>query len=209
MDRREPASTRTAPSTSTLGTRRARAAAGLLLAMPGAVYLYQGEELGLPEWLDMPDDAREDPVFANTGGAKKGRDGCRVPLPWTAEPAGGHGFSPAATTPARRGCRSPTDWGRYAADVQDGDDTSMLELYRRLVAARRALLTADEAELVVDDADDVVAMRRGPSSWSATPVGEPVDVAAAAGLSPVLTTGRRRPTGRRPSPADTTVWFAP
>ena len=90
--------------------------------MPGAVYLYQGEELGLPEWLDMPDDVRQDPVFANTGGAKKGRDGCRVPLPWTADPAGSHGFSPAGGTAARRGCRSPTDWGRYAADGQDGDD---------------------------------------------------------------------------------------
>ncbi len=76
-----------------LGTVRARAAAGLLLAMPGAVYLYQGEELGLPEVLDLPDEAREDPVFARTGGALIGRDGCRVPLPWTAAVAASHGFS--------------------------------------------------------------------------------------------------------------------
>ncbi|MET0461099.1 MAG: alpha-amylase family glycosyl hydrolase [Ilumatobacteraceae bacterium] len=193
-----------------LGTRRARAAAGLLLAMPGAVYLYQGEELGLPEWLDLPDDAREDPVFANTGGAKKGRDGCRVPLPWTAEPAGSYGFSPARGT-AAPWLPQPDDWGRYAADVQDGDDGSMLELYRRLVARRRTLLTADAAELV-DVADDVVAMWRGAVLVVCNAGSAPVDVALAAGLRPVLTTDAADASdadGGSTVPGDTTMWFAP
>ena len=76
-----------------LGTRRARAAAGLLLSLPGATYLYQGEELGLPEVLDLPDEVRQDPTFFRTNGERKGRDGCRIPLPWTAEADGSHGFS--------------------------------------------------------------------------------------------------------------------
>ena len=66
-----------------VGTRRARAAALFELGLPGCVYLYAGEELGLPEVLDLPDEARQDPIFARTGGAEIGRDGCRVPLPWT------------------------------------------------------------------------------------------------------------------------------
>ncbi len=112
------------------GTRRARAAAGLLLALPGAVYLYQGEELGLPEVLDLPDEAREDPLFARTGGRQLGRDGCRIPMPWTADPAGAHGFS---SLPAHREpwLPLPADWGEHAADLQDGEPASMLTLYRQ------------------------------------------------------------------------------
>ena len=65
-----------------LGTRRARAAALVMLALPGGAYIYQGEELGLPEVLDLPDSVRQDPTFFRTGGEERGRDGCRVPLPW-------------------------------------------------------------------------------------------------------------------------------
>ena len=68
-----------------LGRRRARAAALLLFGLPGAAFPYQGQELGLEE-VDVPDEARQDPIFHRTGGARKGRDGCRVPLPWTSEP---------------------------------------------------------------------------------------------------------------------------
>ena len=187
----------------------ARAAAGLLLAMPGAVYLYQGEELGLPEWLDMPDDARQDPVFANTGGVRKGRDGCRVPQPWTADPAGSHGFSPTDRPAAAPWLPQPADWGSFAADLQDGDDTSMLELYRRLVDRRRTLLTADDAELV-DVTDDVIAMWRGPVLVVCNTGAEPIDVALAVGLRAVVTTDASvGADGGSTVPGDTTVWFAP
>ncbi|MEM9042119.1 MAG: alpha-amylase family glycosyl hydrolase, partial [Actinomycetota bacterium] len=76
-----------------LGLRRSRALVSLMMAMPGAVYLYAGEELGLPEVLDIPADRREDPVFHQTGGQRIGRDGCRIPLPWTDDPATNFGFS--------------------------------------------------------------------------------------------------------------------
>ena len=76
-----------------LGTRRARAAALLTMALPGAVYIYQGEELGLWEVEDIPDELRQDPIWHRTGGADPGRDGCRVPLPWSG-PEPPFGFSP-------------------------------------------------------------------------------------------------------------------
>jgi len=74
-----------APTDPVLGTRRARAAALLTMALPGGVYIYQGEELGLSEVEDLPDDVRQDPVFARTAGADIGRDGCRVPVPWSGD----------------------------------------------------------------------------------------------------------------------------
>jgi len=78
------------------------AAALLMLALPGSVCLYQGEELGLPEVLDLPDDCRQDPRFFRSGGAVHGRDGCRVPIRGAATPR-----RTASATPARRGCPAP------------------------------------------------------------------------------------------------------
>jgi Glycosidases len=92
-----------------LGTRRARAAALLAMALPGSVYLYQGEELGLWEVEDIPDELRQDPIWHRTGGADPGRDGSRVPLPWSGvDPP--FGFSPPrpAWSP---GCRSRSSGG--------------------------------------------------------------------------------------------------
>ena len=89
-----------------LGTRRARAAALLTMALPGSVYLYQGEELGLWEVEDIPDERRQDPIWHRTGGADPGRDGSRVPLPWAGlEPP--FGFSPPDGQPRSPGCPSP------------------------------------------------------------------------------------------------------
>jgi alpha-glucosidase len=82
-----------APIDAALGQRRARAATLLLLGLPGCVYLYAGEELGLPEVLDLPDAARQDPVFFNSKGESIGRDGCRIPLPWTCDPSLSFGFT--------------------------------------------------------------------------------------------------------------------
>src|SRR4051812_27006929 len=107
------------------GPREARAAALLLLALPGPVFLYQGQELGLEE-VDLPDDVRQDPIFERTGGARKGRDGCRVPLPWTRE------------LEARAWLPQPAEWAERSVEAQRGDDGSMLELYRRALELRPA-----------------------------------------------------------------------
>ncbi|OKL54073.1 hypothetical protein BSZ39_06045 [Bowdeniella nasicola] len=115
-----------------LGLHRAKAATLLMLALPGSAYLYQGEELGLPEHTQLPDEVREDPAFLRTKGEEAGRDGCRVPLPWTAhEP--GFGFSPTGET----WLPQPEDWDRYAVDTQLSDPTSTLYLYRAALKLRR------------------------------------------------------------------------
>ncbi len=105
------------------GPREARAAALLLLALPGPVFLYQGQELGLPE-VDLPDAARQDPIFNRTHGERVGRDGCRVPLPWVRE------------LPARSWLPQPPGWGELSVESQSTDETSMLSLYRQALALR-------------------------------------------------------------------------
>ncbi|MBP1327421.1 alpha-glucosidase [Leucobacter exalbidus] len=114
------------------GLRRARAATALMLALPGSAYLYQGEELGLPEVIDLPDDARQDPTWFRTNGERYGRDGCRVPLPWEAD-AHAFGFGPAGTP----WLPQPETWGLLARDAQREDPTSTLSMYRALLTLRR------------------------------------------------------------------------
>ena len=119
------------PTDLELGTRRARAAALLSLALPGAVYLYQGEELGLPE-ADIPLDRIQDPMHQRSGGIDPGRDGCRVPLPWSADlPHAGFGSEAEPWLP------QPASWPSYAADAQAADPGSMLSLYRTALRLRR------------------------------------------------------------------------
>ena len=122
-----------------LGLTRARTAALLMLALPGSVFLYQGEELGLPEVVDLPDNVLTDPMFHRSHGARRGRDGCRVPLPWAAAGAS-LGFSPAGT-------RAPTwlpqpEWfANHAVDRQLESGESMLQLYRAAIALRHRVPT--------------------------------------------------------------------
>jgi len=145
-----------------LGTRRARAALLLMLALPGAVYLYQGEELGLPEVLDLAPEARQDPSFARTNGAELGRDGCRVPVPWTDDAATSYGFS-AVASPTAPWMPQPAGWGRYAASTQVDADASTLTLFQRAIAARRDAFAQGDAPIDWLDVDDhdLVAFRRG------------------------------------------------
>ena len=144
-----------------VGTRRARAAALFELGLPGCVYLYAGEELGLPEVLDLPDEARQDPIFARTGGSEIGRDGCRVPLPWTDDAGTSFGFSPRGK--ADPWLPQPKEWARWNVASEQDDPSSMLSLYRRALAVRRATpdLTSAGFELLLPDDPDLVAYRRG------------------------------------------------
>ncbi|MEN3308242.1 MAG: alpha-glucosidase [Micromonosporaceae bacterium] len=119
-----------------LGTRRARAAVLLLLALPGSAYIYQGEELGLFEVEDIPDELRQDPMFHQGNGENLGRDGCRIPMPWSGE-APPFGFSPPGAT-APPWLPQPASWSAYTVAREQGDPESMLELYRRALHLRRA-----------------------------------------------------------------------
>jgi alpha-glucosidase len=119
-----------------LGTRRARAAALLTMALPGSVYLYQGEELGLWEVQDIPDELRQDPIWARTGGSDPGRDGSRVPLPWAGtEPP--FGFSPAGAT-ADPWLPQPKEWRDLTVGAESARADSMLALYRAALRIRRS-----------------------------------------------------------------------
>jgi alpha-glucosidase len=118
-----------------LGLTRARAAALLMLALPGSAYLYQGEELGLPEVTDLPDHVLTDPMFRRTGGARRGRDGCRVPLPW-ATGQDSFGFSPLGTG-ATPWLPQPDWFGHHTVDRQLESGESMLSFYRQAIALRR------------------------------------------------------------------------
>ncbi len=148
-----------------LGTRRARAALLMELALPGSVYLYQGEELGLFEVADIPWDALEDPQAQMTahGDALKGRDGCRVPLPWTADDAtGAFGFSIPAEHAAPH-LPQPAWFQGFAADAEERDDASMLSFYRRALALRSQLIAATgstELTWAPDNGGEVIAYER-------------------------------------------------
>lgn len=141
-----------------LGVRRARAAALLLLALPGSVYLYQGEELGLPEVLDIPPDARRDPIWHRSGGVEHGRDGSRVPLPWEAG-SPSFGFSPAGASPPW--LPQPDWYAAFAAASQESEAGSTLQLYRAALATRRAVFSGERLQWLDLGRDDVLAFRRG------------------------------------------------
>ena len=138
-----------------LGTRRARAATLLMLALPGCAYIYQGDELGLPQVDDLPDEVLQDPVFKRTGGQVRGRDGCRVPLPWSGqEPP--YGFAPAGASPW---LPQPVGWGRFTVESQLADPDSILNLVRAALRLRRQHLTGTEFEWL-DAPDGVLRFRR-------------------------------------------------
>lgn len=116
-----------------LGLARARAASTMMLALPGVAYLYQGEELGLPEAVDIPDDTRQDPTFFRTNGEAYGRDGCRVPIPWEADRIN-FGFGDAGEP----WLPQPATYRDYARDLQEGVEGSTLELYLSALRIRKA-----------------------------------------------------------------------
>jgi len=179
-----------------VGQRRARAASAFMLALPGSAYLYQGEELGLPEVIDLPDSARQDPTFFRTGGANYGRDGARVPIPWdVAFPSAGFGPSAASWLP------QPETWAGYARDAQRGIPGSTLEFYREALAARRRYHLAGNDLVWQPSPDpDALVFRSGAvtviANTGATPVALPAGRV-------VLASG---PVGADRLPGDTTAW---
>ncbi|MCI2240009.1 glycoside hydrolase family 13 protein [Kineococcus sp. TRM81007] len=183
-----------------LGLRRARAATLFMLALPGGAYVYQGEELGLPEVTTLPAEVRQDPAFARTGGEDRGRDGCRVPIPWEGD-APSYGFGPGTAS----WLPQPPEWAELSVAAQTGVAGSTLELYRSALAVRRerALGRGElewEAELT---GGDVLAFRtRGVLvvlNLSAEPVAVPP------GAHPLLVSGELADGS---VPTDTAAWFA-
>lgn len=142
-----------------LGLRRANAATLFMLALPGSSYLYQGEELGLHEVADIPDADRQDPAFFRNTGTEKGRDGCRVPLPWTSSGVSfGFGEAPAHLP-------QPDWFGQHAVSAQDSAAGSTLSLYREALALRRSLQSSEELTWITNENPNVLHFAR-PNGWS-------------------------------------------
>lgn len=152
------------PTDAVRGARRARAASLLVAALPGSLYIYQGDELGLPE-VELPLDAIEDPMHFRSGGVDPGRDGCRVPLPWagTATP---YGFGGTPWLP------QPDDWATLTVEAQDADPSSTLNLYRAAIALRTQIADFTGSDLEwLELGADVLAFRRGDGTVSITNLG--------------------------------------
>ena len=190
-----------APTDQELGTKRARAAALLTMALPGGVYIYQGEELGLSEVEDLPDEVRQDPVFARTSGADIGRDGCRVPVPWSGE-ASPYGFNATGTAPW---LPQPSNWAGSTVAAQTDDPNSMLELYRAALRLRRAEPSLGDGPLrwLSDLPAGVLGFARDETFACVVNLSpDPVDLPAHVDV--LLTSG---PMDGTTLPTDTAVWL--
>lgn len=187
------------PADLATGAERARAAIMLMLALPGGAFLYQGEELGLPEVEDLPADARQDPTFHQSGRADPGRDGCRVPLPWSGDRPP-FGFSPEGTA-QQPWLPQPDTWGDLTASAQEPEADSTLALYRSALALRRAHLSSLEPPTWLDGLPGTLGFRRGGvECWVNT---GPDDVPLPDGR--VLLASRALP--GETLPPDTAVWL--
>ncbi|WP_030813729.1 glycoside hydrolase family 13 protein [Streptomyces sp. NRRL S-337] len=193
------------------GPARARAASLLMLALPGSAYVYQGEELGLPEVTDLPDEVRQDPSFFRNSGQDGLRDGCRVPLPWSGD-APPYGFGAGGSW-----LPQPADWAPLTVEAQTGDPSSTLELYRTALSLRRTHpgLGAGDTVEWLDAPAGVLAFRRpGGLVCTANTTEEPVTTPAYGRVllasGPLAATGPDDATGSDnvSLPADTTVWWA-
>jgi alpha-glucosidase len=136
---------------------RARAAALLMLALPGGAYVYQGEELGLPQVEDLPDEVLQDPTFFRTGGADRGRDGCRVPIPWSGD-APPFGFGPPSSRPW---LPQPPGWAALTVERETAEPGSTLNLYREALRLRKQLALGEAALEWLPAEEGVLAFRRG------------------------------------------------
>lgn len=195
------------PTDLAVGTRRARAAALLTAALPGALYVYQGDELGLPEVEDLPLDRLQDPMHFRSEGVDPGRDGCRVPLPWsgTTPP---FGFSPDGAT-QEPWLPQPVDWATRTVEAQESDPGSMLRLYRDALALRRAEPALGDGPMTWLDAagpeatrPDVLAFARGDVLCVVNLGSDPVELPA---HRDVLLTSAPLDAGLLPH--DTAVWL--
>mgnify|MGYP000732900647 CR=1 FL=1 len=142
-----------------LGLRRARAATLFMFGLPGAAYIYQGEELGLPEHTTLEPEFRQDPTFARTGGARVGRDGCRVSLPWQAGLGAANGFN----TTGKSWLPQPAIYEQYSRDLQEPEPASTLNLYKHALELRRQLKLGEGSFKWLDEmvSDGVLGYRNG------------------------------------------------
>lgn len=189
-----------------LGTARARAAALLMLSLPGSPYLYAGDELALPQ-AAVPDEAKLDPIFHRSGGARAGRDGCRVPMPWN--DSAGVGFSPDGA--ADPWLPIPASWSRHAVSRQARDGGSTLTLYRRALALRAAHPALGSGGATVSTDGEVLTVRCvGADETVRCVLNMSAEIALVPNPGSVLlasSTHVRASAGTVALPSDTAVWL--
>jgi alpha-glucosidase len=199
------------------GLRRARAATLLTLALPGGAYVYQGEELGLPQVVDLPPELRQDPAFGRqdpgverTDGGDGLRDGCRVPIPWSGD-APPFGFGPGEGQPW---LPQPADWAALTVEKEAADPSSMLALYRAALELRHDRPELGDGTMTWIDMDGsiasggVLAFRRDPGFVCVVNVGDdpaPLPDAVRGGAL-LLSSDPLPPDGR--IPGATSAWYA-
>jgi alpha-glucosidase len=186
------------------GVRRARAGAMLMLALPGGAYVYQGEELGLPEVTDIPKVRLTDPRWKMSGYKDPGRDGCRVPLPWAQSKKGSHGFSTNKDLGASDSwLPQPKWWGDYAADLQEDNSDSTLNTYRKALEIRHGEEGLGDGSMTwIKMGKEVLAFSRPGNFLCIVNFGDAIDLPKGSELLLASTAfkGKKIPT-------DTAVWL--
>jgi alpha-glucosidase len=186
------------------GRKRARAGALLMLALPGGAYIYQGEELALPEARDIPEDRLTDPRWAMSGFTDRGRDGCRVPLPWKTNSAGAFGFSEnLKLNPVDAWLPQSKNWGEFSVESQEDDETSPLNLYRNALKIRKSHPGLGDGTITwLEVNNDVVAFSRPGGFVCYLNLGDAITLPENA---KVLVSSQ--PLSGNKIPTDTSVWF--
>jgi alpha-glucosidase len=186
------------------GTQRARAGALLMLALPGGAYIYQGEELAVPEVRDIPEDRLTDPIWKMSGFKDRGRDGCRVPIAWSSSPAGAFGFSSnAALQPDQAWLPQSPWWGSYSVESQVGITGSTHSLYTQALAIRKSEAGLGDGPMTwIDAGPDVIAFSRPGNFVCYVNFGDPIEIPQG---SEILLASRDL--SGDSIPTDTTVWL--
>jgi alpha-glucosidase len=185
------------------GTLRARSATLMTLALPGGTYLYQGEEIGLPGVRDIPEDRLTDPRWKMSCYVDRGRDGCRVPLPWTADPKGGFGFSTNDSLKLHESWLPQSPWmGDFAVDTQDGVEGSTRTMYRTALAIRKTEAGLGDGPMEwIQTGADVVAFKRPGNFACYINFGAPLELPSDSQI--LIASG---PLTGHTLPTDTAVW---
>jgi alpha-glucosidase len=186
------------------GRKRAKAGALLMFALPGGAYVYQGEELTLPEARDIPEDRLSDPRWKMSDYTDRGRDGCRVPLPWKKDSNGAFGFSNnAALTIDQAWLPQSPWWGKFSAESQDGVNDSTLSMYQEALAIRKAEQGLGDGPMTwIEAGKDVVAFSRPGNFACYINFGAAIEIPA--GAKVLISSG---PLDGNSLPTDTAAWL--
>jgi len=186
------------------GTLRALSATLMTLSLPGGTYLYQGEEIGLPEVRDIPEDRLTDPRWKMSEFKDRGRDGCRVPLPWKTDSAGGFGFSSNAAMTCEQLWLPQSSWmGKYSVQSQEGVEGSTLSIYQNALAIRKQEPGLGDGPMEwIEAGKDVVAYSRPGKFACYINFGSAIEIPT--GSKVLISSG---PLQGNSIPTDTAVWL--